>query len=207
MTHNRSVFKNGPAFNAARASIWKKPLGVVCALAFAAIANSASATTLTFNGVASTTYTNFSSYTEAGYTFTLYGGSGVLQTHVGDGTGTANTLNWHDGGDNGTGAVMSMTRVGGGLFDLTGITVDARDTLSITAAGYSTRQFTNTNATYALSFLGVSRVDFSASPSGVGIDNVVVDSAAVPLPTTAALLGFGLVGMGAAFRRQARRAN
>jgi len=168
---------------------------------------------LTFNGVASTTYTNFSSYTEAGYTFTLYGGSGVLQTHVGDGTGTANTLNWHDGGDNGTGAVMSMTRVGGGLFDLTGITVDARDTLSITAAGYSTRQFTNTNATYALSFLGVSRVDFSASPSGyygsgyVGIDNVVVNSAAVPLPTTAALFGFGLVGMGAAFRRLPRRAN
>lgn len=209
MTHNRSVFKNGPAFNAARASIWKKPLGVVCALAFAAIANSASATTLTFNGVASTTYTNFSSYTEAGYTFTLYGGSGVSQTHVGDGTYTANTLNWHDGGDNGTGAVMSMTRVDGGLFDLTGITVDARQTLSITAAGYSTQQFTNTNATYPLSFLGVNRVDFSAT-SGygyVGIDNVVVNSAAVPLPTTAALLGLGLVGMGAAFRRQPGRAN
>ena len=203
-----SVLKRATILNAASGPIWKKPLGVACALAFAAIANSASGATLTFNGVAGTTYTNFTSYTEAGYTFTLYGGSGVSRTHVGDGTYTANTLNWHDGGDNGTGAVMSLTRAGGGLFDLTGITVDARPTLTISAAGYSTQQFTGNNVTYNLSFLGVDRVDFSASTGyAVGIDNVVVNSASVPLPATAALFGLGLIGMGAAVRRQSGHAS
>lgn len=203
-----SVLKRATILNAASGPIWKKPLGVACALAFAAIANSASGATLTFNGVAGTTYANFTSYTEAGYTFTLYGGSGVSRTHVGDGTYIANTLNWHDGGDNGTGAVMSLTRAGGGLFDLTGITVYARPTLTISAAGYSTQQFTGNNVTYALSFLGVNRVDFSASTgSAVGIDNVVVNSASVPLPATAALFGLGLIGMGAAVRRQSGHAS
>jgi len=208
MAHRFSLLKRATTLNAASGPIWKKPLVVACALAFAATANSASATTLTFNGVAGTTYTNFGSYTEAGYTFTLYGGWGVSQTHVGDGTYTANTLNWHDGGNNGTGAVMSMTRVGGGLFDLTGITVDARPTLTISAAGYSTQQFTGNNVTYNLSFLGVDRVDFSASTGyAVGIDNVVVNSASVPLPSTAALFGLGLIGMGAAVRRQSGHAS
>ncbi len=76
-------------------------------------AGSVSAATLDFTGAGSATAT---SYTEEGYILTA--SSPSASTHYGDGGGTSNTFNWHAGGANAYTQAWTLSRIGGGLFDM-----------------------------------------------------------------------------------------
>lgn len=162
----------------------------------------AGATTLITFDTAPNGYTPFSSYSEDGYTFTLHATG--WSPHVGDGTYTSGTLNWHDGGDNGN-SWISMTRDDGELFNLLSLVSYAPysqygSLLSVSASG-STQQLAS--GSYNLNLLGVSEVIFDDTYAyGVGIDNVLVDAASVPEPSTLILLCAGFAGVAYARRRK-----
>lgn len=174
------------------------------ALAAAAVfgATQASATTLTFDSLTATDYTAFSSYAEAGYTFTLVTGVGASVGHIGDGTYQAGTLNWHDGYDNGTGSYLRLTRTDNAAFDLLSFdfqTADVGHTLALTGSGSQSLSLVGalTLATASPAWTNVTYVDFVPSTSGAGIDNVNVQLAsAVPEPETYAMLLMGLGAVG-----------
>ena len=173
------------------------------ALGTCSVAAPASALTLTFDnaGYAS------GPYQESGFELNILLGNGGFDPHFGDGTGDSSTFNWHDSGNNGDGAVARLTKIGGGTFDFGGFDL---------VANYGVFPFTVTSNLGALpnvdslgsviaNWTGVSYVDFgvpSINYESVGIDNVVVNAAAVPTP---ALLP-GLVGMGIAALRKRKGA-
>lgn len=83
---------------------------MVCLAASVLMVGKANAIILTFDGLSGSGPT----YSEAGFTFTLSGGS---SPHTGDGTGGFGTLNWHDGGGNSTGVIMTLTDDTNASFD------------------------------------------------------------------------------------------
>jgi hypothetical protein len=152
-----------------------RPLTILVVVVAMAIAGDCTnAETLTFDGLPSV-YTAFSGYQEKGYNFSMTPGSGWSILHIGDGTQIADTLNWHDGGDNGLGSYMTMTRIGGGTFDLYDLDVQG-DYIDVVgfyrlSVGHHT----------ALNILGVTSLVFNTSNNGGGIDNLHVgSSSAVP---------------------------
>jgi hypothetical protein len=187
------------------------------ALVLAGAVGAQAQTTLTFdaltetygdgNAVGPNMFTNQTilSYTENGFVLTLNTSNPVdyfLGAHIGDGTGTPQTFNWHDGADNEPGAYVTLTKLGGGTFDLTSFDFFAYNDFSVSATGYATLNYYGTGGTVNPGFLGVSSVTFYGSGSQE-LDNITVNGG-VPEPASWAMMlgGFGLVG-GAMRRRRA----
>ena len=187
---------------------------VACLVSLFAAA-SASATTLTFNNLtaeygdgsplgANMTLTAHSlSYTENGYILTLFAPNALTSTssHIGDGAALTQAFTWHDSGDNGLGAYVTLAKIDGSLFNLNSFSYLATG-LTVSAAG-QVSQFLSGSGTDTINFRGVSSVTFSSvNYTFNGIDNVDVSN--VPEPASLALLGLGFAGLAASRRKKAR---
>lgn len=191
-------------------------LGACLASLVAAAAQAAPAATVTFDGLTASDYENFTSYTEAGFTFTLLTGLGASQSHIGDGTYASETLNWHDGGDNGEGAYVRMTRADNATFSLLSFefaTQSPGHTFSLAGSGGQTLSLIGASDGFNESAIssaypgwtGLSYVNFYANGSGAQIDNLnVALTSAVPEPETYAMLLCGLAAVGFVAKRRKR---
>lgn len=178
-------------------------------------AGSASAAVLTFDNLtgfmygdgspllASMSYDGQSlTYVESGYQVTLHtpnAQSGAA--HVSDGTYDPQTYNWHDGFENGADAYVTVSKVGGGLFNMLGFDYYT-DGLSVSADGVPAG-FLEGFDSWNTALNGITELRLS---SGVfnEIDNIAVEdaTAAVPLPGTLSLLLGGLMVAALARRRR-----
>jgi len=197
---------------------------ILAAIAFLA-AGSASATVLTFDGLTEMMYgdgfplasnmtydgTNLT-YVESGFQVTLNAPNAAPgAANIGTGTYESQTFNWLDGvGDNGTGTFMTLTRVGGGKFNLNGFDyyVYDPDTSDVSADGISVGAIAGPGS-WTTGLSGISELRLTVTPSGFAqIDNIDVTAAAdtpsgaVPLPGTLALMLGGLAAGGLARRRR-----
>ncbi len=147
-------------------------------------------------------------YTQNGYEVRLNTANDPNTTygaHIGDGyNGGSATFNWHDDGDNGQPTSITVSRVGGGLFNLSSFDYFTTGTL-VATGGLSTLTLMGTGTSNGTGFSKVNSVTFSSTGYTYnGLDNLVLSAtSAVPEPATWALmiLGFGAVG-GAMRRRQ-----
>jgi hypothetical protein len=194
---------------------------ILAAIAFMA-AGSASATVLTFDGLTEMMYgdgfdlaSGMSydgqnlSYVESGFQVTLHAPNAAPgAANIGTGTFEPQTFNWLDGmSDNGTGTFMTLTRVGGGKFNLNGFDyyVDFPDTTDVSADGMSVGAIMGPGA-WTTGLTGISELRLTVDPFGFAqVDNIDVTAAqgTVPLPGTLALMLGGLAAGGLARRRRA----
>jgi hypothetical protein len=195
---------------------------ILAAVAFLA-AGSASATVLTFDGLTEMQYGNgFDlasgmtydglnlSYVESGFQVTLHAPNSApgAANLGGDGLFEPQTFNWRDGIDNGTGTYMTLTRVGGGKFNLNGFdySVDYPDTTDVSADGMSVGAIMGPGS-WTTGLTGISELRLTVDAFGfAAVDNIDVTAAqqgAVPLPGTLALMLGGLAAGGLARRRRA----
>jgi len=189
---------------------------ILAAVAFLA-AGSASAAVLTFDGLTDMMYgdgfplasgmsydgTNLT-YVESGFQLTLNApGADAGAAHIGDGTFDPQTFNWHDGMENGSGTFLTLTRVGGGKFDLNSFDY-FMDWTDVSADGVSLGSITDFG-TWSTALTGITELRLTSGAFNE-IDNVDVSadtpSGAVPLPGTLALMLGGLAAGGLARRRR-----
>ncbi len=189
---------------------------ILAAVAFLA-AGSASAAVLTFDGLTDMMYgdgfplasgmsydgTNLT-YVESGFQLTLNApGADAGAAHIGDGTFDPQTFNWHDGMENGSGTFLTLTRVGGGKFDLNSFDY-FMDWTDVSADGVSLGSITDFG-TWSTALTGITELRLTSGAFNE-IDNVDVaasaPSGAVPLPGTLALMLGGLAAGGLARRRR-----
>jgi len=109
-------------------------------MALATVAASTSATVLTFDSLTAMAYGDGApllanmhydgqnlTYVESGFQLTLNAPNAAPDAaHIGDGTYSEQTYNWHDGFENGLDTFVTVTRVGGGLFNLLGVEFQLR---------------------------------------------------------------------------------
>jgi hypothetical protein len=197
---------------------------ILAAIAFLA-AGSASAAVLTFDGLTEMMYgdgfplasgmtydgTNLT-YVESGFQLTLYAPNAAPgAANIGTGTYEPQTFNWRDGAsDNGTGTFMTLTRVGGGKFNLNSFdySVYDPDTSDVSADGISVGAIQGPG-TWTTALTGINELRLTPTDYGYAqIDNIDVTEAsdtpsgAVPLPGTLALMLGGLAAGGLARRRR-----
>jgi hypothetical protein len=191
---------------------------ILAAIAFLA-AGSASATVLNFDDLTDMVYggsplpanmaydgTNLT-YVQSGFQVTLHAPDSAPGTaNIGEGTFEPQTFNWRDGISNGTGTFMTLTRVGGGKFNLNGFDYYVDDTSDVSADGISLGAIIGP-ATWTTGLTGISELRLTVDAFGFAqIDNIDVTAAqqgAVPLPGTLALMLGGLAAGGLARRRRA----
>ena len=185
-----------------------------------ASAGSHAAVTIDFGGLPAPQF--FSSYSEQGYTFTVFinGSPAALPTNFGDGTAAPGTLDWYGDQRNGGAFVIKLTKDDNNAFDLVSLDafVTGGDTLRVFKTDGTMFLFGSNAAGQAIGFSGVTEVYFQASldqallDNGVSIDNLVLavnggqnggSGNNVPEPASLALAAMGLLGMGAA--RRAKR--
>ena len=177
-----------------------------------AIGTAAQATTLTFDGLVGqygdgaglganmTGNSQYLAYTERGYVLTLQTTNdpdSSLGAHIGDATGVSDTFNWHDEGDNLVGAYVTLTKVGGGAFNLVSFDYAASNGLTLDST------FVGNGGTYTANLTNVTSVSFFTSGYSFNqLDNILL-TGGVPEPETWAmmLVGFGMAGV-AVRRRQ-----
>jgi hypothetical protein len=180
-------------------------------------AGSAGATVLNFDGLTEMMYgdgfplasnmtyngTNLT-YVESGFQVTLNApGADAGAANIGTGTFEPSTYNWHDGMDNGWDTFVTLTRVGGGKFNLNSFDY-YMDWSDVLADGVSVGSIQDAG-TWSTALTGITELRISSGAFNQ-IDNVNVDpaapSAAVPLPGTLALMLGGLAAGGLARRRR-----
>ncbi len=189
---------------------------ILAAVAFMA-AGSAGATVLNFDGLtemmygdgfplaASMTYNGPNlTYVESGFQVTLNApGADADAAHVGDGTYEPSTWNWHDGMENGWDTFVTLTRVGGGKFNLNSFDY-FMDWSDVSADGVSVGSIQD-SGTWSTVLTGITELRIGSGFFNQ-IDNVNVEAAApsgsVPLPGTLALMLGGLAAGGVARRRK-----
>ncbi|KGF81187.1 hypothetical protein IA69_14125 [Massilia sp. JS1662] len=186
---------------------------ILAALALGAAAANAGATVLTFDGLTEMMYGDGFSlaanmhyegtnlvYEESGYRLTLnapWAAAGAA--HIGDGTFDPQTYNWHDGFENGAGTFVTLTRIGGGLFDLRSF--DYYTTGSALSADGNLQAFLQGGGTWNTALNGITELRFTSGAVNA-LANVDVDAAGtVPLPGTLPLLLGGVAAFGLARRR------
>ncbi len=176
-----------------------------------ALSASASATLLTFDetpqlcigGPLCVDGIDVPTYKEKGYTFAI---SGPESPHTNDGGSHEGTLWWHCCARNAE-LLITLTRNGGGLFDLIALDIDVGlegpGGLGVSAPGHAEQIFLDSVDDQALNFLGVSQVFFRLVPGvdAVGIDNLLVKAASVAEPAPLALIGIAIVGLAFIRRR------
>jgi len=188
---------------------------ILAALALGIAAANAGATVLTFDGLIESMYgdgfplaanmhyegTNLV-YEEAGYRVTLNApGAAAGQAHVGDGTFDPQTYNWHDGFENGADTFVTLTRAGGGTFDLRSF--DYYSDGSALSTDGTLQAFLAGGGTWTTALNGITELRFASSAHNA-IANVDVEAAGtVSLPGTLPLLMGGVTAFGLARRRRA----
>jgi hypothetical protein len=192
-----------------------KPKAILAALTLGVAAANAGATVLTFDGLTESMYgdgfplaanmhydgTNVV-YEESGYRLTLNAPEADAgAAHVGDGTFDPQTYNWHDGFENGADTFVTLTRIGGGLFDLRSF--DYYTTGGALSADGTLQAFLDGGGTWNTALTGIAELRF-ASGAVNALANVDVEAAGtVPLPGTLPLLLGGVAAFGLARRRRA----
>ena len=180
-------------------------------------AGSAGATVLNFDGLTemmygdgfplagSMTYNGPNlTYVESGFQVTLNApGADAGAAHVGDGTYEPSTWNWHDGMENGWDTFVTLTRVGGGKFNLNSFDY-FMDWSDVSADGVSVGSIQD-SGTWSTVLTGITELRIGSGFFNQ-IDNVNVEAAApsgsVPLPGTLALMLGGLAAGSVARRRK-----
>ncbi|MFJ1468603.1 MULTISPECIES: PEP-CTERM sorting domain-containing protein [Massilia] len=180
-------------------------------------AGSAGATVLNFDGLTemmygdgfplagSMTYNGLNlTYVESGFQVTLNApGADADAAHVGDGTYEPSTYNWHDGMENGWDTFVTLTRVGGGKFNLNSFDY-FMDWSDVSADGVSVGSIQD-SGTWSTVLTGITELRIGSGAYNQ-IDNVNVEAAApsgsVPLPGTLALMLGGLAAGSVARRRK-----
>jgi len=188
---------------------------ILAAVALGMAASSAGATVLNFDGLTemmygdgfpladSMTYDGPNlTYVESGFRVTLNApGADAGAANIGTGTFEPQTYNWHDGLDNGSDTFVTLTRVGGGKFNLNAFDyyVDWSD---VSADGTLVGSIQDAG-TWSTALTGITELRLSSGAFNQ-IDNVDVEAAAsaVPLPGTLALMLGGLAAGGLARRRR-----
>jgi len=189
---------------------------ILAAIALMA-AGSAGATVLNFDGLTemmygdgfplagSMTYNGLNlTYVESGFQVTLNApGADADAAHVGDGTYEPSTYNWHDGMENGWDTFVTLTRVGGGKFNLNSFDY-FMDWSDVSADGVSVGSIQD-SGTWSTVLTGITELRIGSGAYNQ-IDNVNVEAAApsgsVPLPGTLALMLGGLAAGSVARRRK-----
>ncbi len=188
---------------------------LLAALSLGAAAGGAHAAMLTFDGLTGWVYGDGAAlaanmhydgnnlvYQEAGFQLTLNAPNAAAgAAHISDGTFEPQTYNWHDGSDNGGGSYLTLTRVGGGLFDVTGFDYYT-DWSALSADGVPAGVLEGAG-TWDRALRGISELRLGSGAFNQ-LDNISVDSAgaAVPLPGTLPLLLGGLSAVALARRRR-----
>ena len=173
-----------------------------------AMAGGAGAAVLTFDGMAElAVYGNTGAlpanmhydgnnlaYEEAGFLLTLNAPNAASgEAHVGDGTFEPQTYNWHDGMENGDGSFVTLTRVGGGRFNLAGFDYFL-DQSALSAEGKQLSLLEG-QGRWDTALNGITELRLGSGYYNQ-LDNIDVSAAstvsAVPEPETYAMLGAGL---------------
>ncbi|WP_254504412.1 PEP-CTERM sorting domain-containing protein [Duganella vulcania] len=184
---------------------------LVLGTGLSALAGSAGAAVLTFDGIAELVmYGNTGelpanmhydgnnlTYEEAGFLLTLNAPNAAAgMAHIGDGTFEPQTYNWHDGIENGADTYVTLTRVGGGQFNLAGFDY-VLDASTLSADGKQIGMLQG-EGSWNMAQNGISELRLSSGAYNQ-LDNI--DVSAVPEPGTYAMLGAGL-GLLAFLRRR-----
>lgn len=188
---------------------------ILAAIALGIAASSASATVLTFDTLTEMMYgdgfplagsmsydgTDLS-YVESGFQLTLHAPHAVPgSANIGTGTFEPQTYNWHDGLDNGSDTFVTLTRVGGGLFNLNSFDFFA-DWSSVSADGNLIGAIQDAG-TWVTALTSITELRFS-SGAFTQIDNIDVEASAqaVDLPGTLSLMLAGFAAAGFTRRRR-----
>ncbi|KQW93683.1 hypothetical protein ASC94_13895 [Massilia sp. Root418] len=180
------------------------------------VAGSAGAAVLTFDGLAELVVYgntgalpanmhydgNHLSYQEAGFQLTLNAPNAAPgEAHIGDGTFEPQTYNWHDGMENGAASYATLTRIGGGRFNLAGF--DYYTDGSALSADGTVLGFLEGAGSWDTALAGISELRLDSGYFNQ-IDNISVEAVngSVPLPGTLPLLLGGLAAAVVARRRQ-----
>jgi hypothetical protein len=177
---------------------------IAMSLLFAGLAApvSASATTITFdNGAGNWTLdATANSFTDSGFTFTNNGSDmGVWGGTSPNSNGTNNNIFAGFAPND----FEAITKTGGGTFSLASLDLaiswfDPNQSETITING-TPLTITNVLTTYSLNLNNISELDISGVPSQTGYwsaDNFVINTSAVPEPSTWAMMILGFFGVG-----------
>ncbi|MRV73748.1 VPLPA-CTERM sorting domain-containing protein [Duganella sp. FT92W] len=192
-----------------------KTIAAALVLGLGTAAGSAGAAVLTFDGLAEfVVYGNSGAlpanmsydgknltYQESGFLLTLNAPeSAAGDAHIGDGTFEPQTYNWHDGMENGSGTYATLTRVGGGMFNLLGF--DYYTDWSALSANGNQVGVLEGAGTWNTALNGISELRLGSGAFNQ-LDNVAVENAdgSVPLPGSLPLMLGGL-GACAVVRRR-----
>lgn len=187
---------------------------ILAALALGVAASSASATVLNFDNLTEMVYGDTAplaasmayeglnlAYVESGFRVVLHApeaAPGVA--HIGDGSYMPQTFNWHDGFDNGASTYVTVSRVGGGLFNLIGFDYFT-DAMALLADG-STVALLEGEGIWSTALNGITELRFTSGAFNQ-LDNIQLEEAQeLPLPATPALLMGGLAAAVLARRRK-----